>query len=83
MTLVPFNRHEIDSIEDKRPKNEDVTNVLIEFIASDHDCVEVLEYRYADAFSCRSALHSRIRDLGLLSVTVRMRGRRVFLIKEQ
>ena len=83
MTLVPFNRHEIDSIEDKRPKNEDVTNMLIEFITSDHDCVEVLEYRYQDAFTCRASLHSTIRKLGLLSVTVRMRGRRVFLIKEQ
>ena len=83
MTLVPFNKNDIDDIEVKAPRIEKITDMLISFITSDHECVEVTDYPYNGAMACRSAIGTTITRCGLIDITVRQRGHRIFLIKEQ
>ena len=83
MTLVPFNKSEIEDIKVERPKFNVIGDLLIRFIESGHECVEVIDHDYKDAFSLRSSVASSIAYYGFLDISVRMRGNRVFLIKEQ
>ena len=83
MTLVPFNKNDIDRIEVDRRDNEKVKDMLIEFVTSDNDCVEVTDHRYPNALTCRSSIACTIKHLGLRGVKARTRAGRVFLIKEQ
>ena len=83
MTLVPFNKSDIDKIEVKIERKIKLVDTILSFITSEHDCVEITDYPYGDAMACRSAFGMTIKRLGLLGVKVRMKGYRVFLIKEQ
>ena len=83
MTLVPFNKSEIENIKIERPKFNVIGEVLIRFIESGNECVEVIDHDYKDAVSLRSSLAGSIAYYGFLDISVRMRGNRVFLIKEQ
>lgn len=83
MTLVPFNKHDIDALTIQRVKKEDTVNTLISFIEMDADCVEIKEHSYANALSCQTTMVNTIKYLGLLGVKAVRRGERVFLIKEQ
>lgn len=82
MTLVPFNKYDIDHIPTKQQHFE-IGKVIINFIGGPHDCVEVVDYPHASAESCRSSIASSMHFMGIVGVKVRMRGRRVFLIKER
>ena len=81
MTLVPFNKNDIDKLTIQKVKKEDVINTLISFIEMDENCVEVTNHAYANALSCQTSIVNSIKYLGLLSIKVIRRGERVFLIK--
>ena len=83
MTLVPFNKNEIDDIEVDCAKRVSIIKTLIAFIEADHDCVEILNHTYMNAQTCRSAFAVTIKKCGLINIKVRLKGNRVFLIKEQ
>ena len=83
MTLVPFNKNDIEDLKTRNPKREHPIDLLVDFIKRDYECVEVLNYTYSNSQSCRSALATTIKRCGLVGIKVVKRGTRIFLIKEQ
>lgn len=83
MTLVPFNKADLDGLKADKTKEENPVDTLLSFIKMDCDCVEITNYRYASSMSCHTTMHNEIKRLGLLGVKVIRRGDRLFLIKEQ
>jgi hypothetical protein len=83
MTLVPFKKSEIENIKVERPRLNSIGDMLLRFIESGQECVEVIDHDYKDAVSLRSTVASAIRYYGFLDISVKMRGDRVFLIKEE
>ena len=82
MTLVPFNKYEIDDIE-VRQERYPISDELVRFIEGSDECVEIKDYQHHSPESCRSSFARLIMFMGIENITVRMRGGRVFLIKEQ
>jgi hypothetical protein len=82
MTLVPFNKYEIDDIKTKQGKHK-TSKILMQFVDGPNDCVEVKDYPHHSPECCRSSFAKLISYLGIKNVIVRQRGNRVFLIKER
>ena len=81
MTLVPFNKYDIDDIPVKQ-KQHNLTKLLMTFMDGPNECVEVKDYPHHSPECCRSSFARLITFLGIENVRVRMRGNRIFLIKE-
>ena len=83
MTLVPFNKNDIEKIDVNTNKTEKLVEIMVSFIEMDTDCVEITDYQYTNGATCQITLLQTIKRLGLLGIKVVRRGERVFLIKEQ
>ena len=82
MTLVPFNKYEIDDIKVKQ-RHYPMSDILTQFIDGPHECVEIKDYPHHSPECCRSSFARLVMFLGIKNIVVRMRGDRIFLIKKQ
>ena len=78
MNFVPVNE-EIVPIAKIRSENQ---KMLIEFMESNYDCVEVVNYPQKSAESCAASLCSTRDHLRLYGVIITRRKNRVFLIRK-
>ena len=77
MKMVLCDVHTVDAVRTKCKNHK----VLMEFVESNHECVELVDYPQKNAHSCTSSFIGSIRRFNLNSVKVLQRGNKVFLIK--
>lgn len=79
MKLVPVERESVLAMR----KNADIYGLLMEFINSNYDCVEVCGYTHKSATICMNSLYTGIKRYNLNGVSVSRRKDRVFLIRKR
>lgn len=80
MKMIPCERKDIPN------GNRNTTNnykVLTEFVESNFNCVELVDYTQACARNCQTSLQASIRRYRFHTVGVMTRGDRVFLYKKK
>lgn len=80
MQIIPRNKEELK--EAVRPYTDN-HKILTDFLNSNYYCVELKGYTHRDAISCQSSMCASIRYYRMAGVRVRIRGDRVFLVKEE
>lgn len=79
MTLIPYDKSKIEYLEGySKTKNQ---KILEEFINSDMDCAEVVEYTNKDAHSVTNSLNLAIKRFRYANIRAISRKDRAFLIK--
>lgn len=77
MKMVPCDVHTVDAVRTNCKNHK----VLMEFVESNHGCVELVDYPQKNAHSCAASFTQSIRRFNLNSIKVLQRGNKVFLIK--
>lgn len=78
MKLVPTTIKELGVVT--RPYTPNY-KILCEFRDSEHECVEVADYKHKSVESCTSSFYNSIKRYNMWTIKVRQRGKRVFLVK--
>lgn len=78
MKMVPYDSKKLGDIRSYSTEN---VRFLEEFVNSDLDCVEVVNYKHRDAKSCFSSFYKSIRRSRIGGIKCMMRQGRVFLVK--
>ena len=81
MRLIPRNVNEIPSHTRIGFKPTANYKLLTEFVESDHECVELVDYSYSNRKSAQNSLAASVRRFKISSVKVVVRKERVFLVK--